>query len=194
MEIKMPALPYAPDALAPVISNKTIDFHYGKHLQGYVNTLAKLIEGTAFAGKSVEDIAREAPDGPVFNNAGQIFNHTFYFMQLQPATANNKPQGRLAEAINAAFGSFDEFKTQFAQAATTLFGSGWAWLSQDANGKLLITKETNANCPLRNGLNPLFVIDVWEHAYYIDYQNRRADYIADFWNIVNWNVVAERLK
>ena len=107
MEIKMPALPYAPDALAPVISNKTIDFHYGKHLQGYVNTLAKLVEGTAFAGKSVEDIVREAPDGPVFNNAGQIFNHTFYFMQLQPATANNKPQGRLAEAINASFGSFD---------------------------------------------------------------------------------------
>ena len=194
MKIQMPELPYADTRLEPVISRETVEYHYFKHLQGYVNALSMLVQGTEFEGKSVEDIIRKAPDGPIFNNAGQIFNHVFYFMQLSRPHDDGAPSGRLAELINASFGSFDEFKQQFAQAATSLFGSGWVWLSQDKGGKLVITKESNAGCPLRSGLNPLFVIDVWEHAYYIDYRNRRADYVAGLWRIVNWETVGGRLK
>ena len=194
MKIEMPVLPYAANALEPVISEKTINFHYGKHLQNYVNTLATLVKGTEFESKSVEDIVKSAPDGPIFNNAGQTLNHAFYFGQFMAPQKNNMPQGKIAEAINVAFGSFDEFKKQFSQAAATLFGSGWAWLSQDKEGKLVITKEPNAGNPLRHGNNPLLGIDVWEHAYYLDYQNCRVDHIAAVWDIINWKVVENRLK
>ncbi|MDD7257387.1 MAG: superoxide dismutase [Prevotellaceae bacterium] len=193
MKIEMPQLPYAPNALEPVISEQTINFHYGKHLQNYVNTLATLVKDTEFEGKTVEEIVKSAPDGAIFNNAGQTLNHAFYFAQFKAPTTGNAPKGKMAEAINATFGSFDEFKKQFAQAAATLFGSGWAWLSQDKDGKLLITKHANAGNPLREGLNPLFGLDVWEHAYYLDYQNRRADHITAVWDIVDWDVVEKRL-
>jgi len=194
MKIQMPALPYAANALEPVISEQTVNFHYGKHLQNYVNTLVSLVKDTDFENKSVEEIVVEAPDGPIFNNAGQTLNHALYFGQFRAPQKDNAPSGKIADAINAAFGSFDEFKKQFAQAAATLFGSGWAWLSQDKDGKLVITKEQNAGNPLRSGNNPLFGIDVWEHAYYLDYQNRRVDHIAAVWELVDWSVVESRLK
>lgn len=194
MKIDMPRLPYAEDALEPVISKQTINFHYGKHLQNYVNTTNSLVEGTALEGKSVEEIVKSAPEGPVYNNAGQTLNHSLYFLQFMPQADNNEPKGRVADAINAAFGSFGEFKERFTKAAATLFGSGWAWLSQDRDGRLVITQEANGNNPLRDGLNPLLGIDVWEHAYYLDFQNRRADHLAAIWSIINWEVVEDRMK
>lgn len=194
MKINMPVLPYAANALEPVISEQTINFHYGKHLQNYVNTTNKLVEGTDLEGKSLEEVVKAAPEGPVYNNAGQSLNHTLYFLQFQSPVQNNAPQGRIAAAINDAFGSFEAFKEQFGQAAATLFGSGWAWLSQDKDGKLVITQEPNGGNPLHNGLNPLLGIDVWEHAYYLDYQNRRADHVTAVWEIINWEVVESRLK
>lgn len=194
MKIDMPRLPYAEDALEPVISKQTINFHYGKHLQNYVNTTNSLVEGTALEGKSVEEIVKSAPEGPVYNNAGQTLNHSLYFLQFMPQADNNEPKGRVADAINAAFGSFGEFKERFTKAAATLFGSGWAWLSQDRDGRLVITQEANGDNPLRGGLNPLLGIDVWEHAYYLDFQNRRADHLAEIWSIINWEVVEDRMK
>ena len=194
MNIAMPTLTYAANALEPVISEQTMNLHYGKHLQTYVNNLVSLVKDTEYAAKSVEEIVVSAPEGPIYNNAGQTLNHALYFAQFQSPRKNNVPEGRIAEAINKSFGSFDEFKSQFAQAAATLFGSGWAWLSQDADGKLVITKESNGGNPLRQGLNPLYGLDVWEPAYYIDYQNRRADHINASWDIVNWQAVEERLK
>ena len=194
MSITMPTLPYANNALEPVISEQTIDFHYGKHLQNYVNTLNTLIQGTKFEGKSVEDIVKAAPDGPIFNNAGQTLNHIIYFLQFKSPVKGNEPTGKIAEALVRDFGSIENFKKEFAQAGATLFGSGWAWLSQDKNGKLVITKEPNAGNPLRHGNNPILGIDVWEHAYYLDYQNRRVDHLAALWDIIDWNVVESRLK
>lgn len=194
MNITMPTLPYAPNALEPVISEQTINFHYGKHLQNYVNTLNTLIQGTEFEGKSVEEIVKTAPDGPIFNNAGQTLNHTYYFLQFKSPVKGNEPTGKIAEALVRDFGSVENFKKEFTQAAATLFGSGWAWLSQDKNGKLVITKEANAGNPLRHGNNPLLGIDVWEHAYYLDYQNRRADHLAALWDIIDWKVVEGLLK
>ena len=194
MSITMPTLPYANNALEPVISEQTIDFHYGKHLQNYVNTLNTLIQGTEFEGKSVEEIVKTAPDGPIFNNAGQTLNHTYYFLQFKSPVKGNEPTGKIAEALVRDFGSVENFKKEFTQAAATLFGSGWAWLSQDKNGKLVITKEANAGNPLRHGNNPLLGIDVWEHAYYLDYQNRRADHLAALWDIIDWKVVEGLLK
>ena len=194
MSITMPTLPYANNALEPVISEQTIDFHYGKHLQNYVNTLNTLIQGTEFEGKSVEEIVKTAPDGPIFNNAGQTLNHTYYFLQFKSPVKGNEPTGKIAEALVRDFGSVENFKKEFAQAGATLFGSGWAWLSQDKNGKLVITKEPNAGNPLRHGNNPILGIDVWEHAYYLDYQNRRVDHLAALWDIIDWNVVESRLK
>ena len=194
MMIQMPQHPYAPNALEPVISEQTINFHYGKHLQNYVNTLNNLIKGTELEGKSVEEIVKVAPEGPVFNNAGQTLNHTLYFIQFKSPVSGNVPQGKIAEAINASFGDFETFKKEFTQAAVSLFGSGWAWLSQDQSGKLVITKEPNGGNPLRSGLNPLMGIDVWEHAYYLDYQNRRPDHIAAVWDIIDWEVVGKRMR
>ena len=194
MNITMPTLPYAANALEPVISEQTINFHYGKHLQNYVNTLNTLIQGTEFEGKSVEEIVKTAPDGPIFNNAGQTLNHTYYFLQFKSPVKGNEPTGKIAEALVRDFGSVENFKKEFTQAAVTLFGSGWAWLSQDKDGKLVITKEANAGNPLRHGNNPLLGIDVWEHAYYLDYQNRRADHLAALWDIIDWKVVEGLLK
>ena len=194
MMIQMPQLPYAPNALEPVISEQPINFHYGKHLQNYVNTLNNLIKGTELEGKSVEEIVKVAPEGPVFNNAGQTLNHTLYFIQFKSPVSGNVPQGKIAEAINSSFGDFETFKKEFTQAAVSLFGSGWAWLSQDQSGKLIITKEPNGGNPLRSGLNPLMGIDVWEHAYYLDYQNRRPDHIAAVWDIIDWEVVGKRMR
>ena len=193
MKIEMPTLPYATNALEPVISEQTINFHYGKHLQNYVNTLTSLVKDTEWADKSVEDIVKGAPDGPLFNNAGQVLNHALYFSQFRSPRQNNQPEGRLLEAIKTSFGSFENFKAQFTQAATTLFGSGWAWLAQQEDGKLVITKEANGGNPVRQGLKPIYGLDVWEHAYYLDFQNRRVDHIAASWDIADWDVVAGRL-
>lgn len=194
MKIEMPILPYAANALEPVISEQTVNFHYGKHLQNYVNTLEKLVQGTEFEQKTVEEVVIGAPEGPIFNNAGQTLNHALYFSQFRSPVKDNRPEGRLVDVINETFGSFEVFKEQFAQAAATLFGSGWAWLSQDKDGKLVITKEANGGNPLRHGLTLLYGLDVWEHSYYLDYQNRRVDHIAASWDIVDWQVVESRLR
>ncbi|MCQ2959295.1 MAG: superoxide dismutase [Bacteroidales bacterium] len=187
--ITMPELRYKADALAPVISEATVNFHYGKHLQTYVNNLNNLIPGTEFAESSLEEIVIKS-EGAIANNAGQIFNHFMYFEQFSPVLTN--PSQVLLDAIESSFGSFDEMKSKMSVAANTLFGSGWAWLCVD-NGVLKITQMANADNPLRHGLKPLLTIDVWEHAYYLDYQSRRADYTTAFWNIVDWNVVERRL-
>ena len=184
-------LPYEANALEPVISAQTIGFHHGKHLQGYVNNLNAAIEGTPFAEMDLVDIVKKASGG-MLNNAGQILNHNLYFQQFNKPVADNKPAGALAEAINAQFGSFEEFQKAFVQAGATLFGSGWVWLSADADGKLVITQETNAANSVQKGLKPLLTFDVWEHAYYLDYQNRRPDHLNALWQIVDWNVVAGR--
>ena len=192
MKYQLIQLPYAADALEPVISKETIGFHHGKHLNGYVNNLNGLIEGTKYAEMPLVDIVKTA-DGGVFNNAGQILNHEMYFTQFRAPKADNKPTGKIAELIEGQFGSFEAFKEEFAKKGATLFGSGWVWLSVDAEGKLVITQEPNASNPVQRGLKPLLTFDVWEHAYYIDYQNRRPDHLAALWQIVNWDVVNERL-
>lgn len=186
----LPQLPYAEDALAPHMSKETIEYHYGKHHQTYVNNLNKLIAGTSFEQMPLEEIVLKA-DGPILNNAAQAWNHTFFFFTFSP-TPKSMPSGALAEAIDRDFGSFDQFKERFAQAAAGLFGSGWTWLVSDEDGHLTIVSESNAGNPMRKGLNPLLCIDVWEHAYYIDYRNRRPDFIDNFWKIVDWKVVEER--
>ena len=185
-------LPYAPDALQPAISAETIAFHHGKHLQTYVNNLNALLPGSPFEGLSLEEIVKTS-EGGVFNNAGQILNHNLYFTQFAAPKENNAPTGRIADAINAQFGSFEAFKEEFEKKGATLFGSGWVWLSADADGKLVITQEPNAANPLTKGLNPLLTFDVWEHAYYLDYQNRRPAHLAALWQIVNWEEVNNRL-
>lgn len=194
MKHEMPMLPYAHEALEPVISRQTIDFHYGKHLQAYVNNLNSLTAGTEFENKPLTDIVASAPAGGIFNNAGQVLNHTLYFLQFSPQPVQNAPQGKLAAAIDRDFGCFDNFRKEFTTAATGLFGSGWAWLSADKDGKLHITQESNAGNPLRAGLTPLLCFDVWEHAYYLDYQNRRADHLSALWSIIDWSVVEQRWK
>lgn len=190
MKHELIALPYAPNALEPAISAETLSFHHGKHLAGYVATLNQLIEGTEFENASLEEIVKKS-QGPTFNNAGQILNHNLYFTQFAP-NAGGAPTGKLLVAIEEAWGSFEAFQTEFLTACTTLFGSGWAWLAADADGKLVITKEANGSNPVVHGLKPLMGIDVWEHAYYLSYQNRRADHIKDVWGIIDWNVVASR--
>jgi Fe-Mn family superoxide dismutase len=190
MNFELPHLPWAPDALAPIISKQTIDFHYGKHHQAYVTNLNKLVPGTEFENATLEEIIMKASGG-IFNNGAQVWNHTFYWNCLKP-NGGGVPSGKLAEAIDDAFGSFETFKEKFSTAAATLFGSGWAWLVKNADGKLEIVQESNAGCPLRSGKTPLLTCDVWEHAYYLDKQNRRPDYIADFWKLVDWESVAAR--
>jgi Fe-Mn family superoxide dismutase len=190
----MPTLPYANNALEPTISKQTIDFHFGKHLQTYVNNLNNLVKGTEYEEKPLEEIVPAAPEGGIFNNAGQVLNHTLYFLQFCPQPASNQPSGKLAEALNRSFGDFETFRKDFSDAAVTLFGSGWAWLSQDKDNKLVITKEANGSNPLKKGLTPLLCFDVWEHAYYLDYQNRRADHIKELWNIICWKTVESRMK
>ena len=185
-------LPFAADALEPVISKSTIEFHYGKHLAGYVNNLNNLVQGTDFQGLSLEEIVLKS-EGGIRNNAGQILNHNLYFEQFSK-TAKSAPTGKLADAIVRDFGSFDTFKGEFQKKGATLFGSGWVWLSSDQNGKLVITQETNASNPIQQGLCPLLTFDVWEHAYYLDYQNRRPDHLAALWQIIDWNVIEQRYK
>jgi len=185
------ALPYSPEALEPVISRETIGFHHGKHLAGYVNNLNNLLPGTKWEGLPLEEIVRQA-EGGVLNNAGQILNHNLYFCQFAAPQADNSPVGRLAEAIVRDFGSFEAFKDEFQKKGATLFGSGWVWLSANADSKLVITQESNAANPVQKGLKPLLTFDVWEHAYYLDYQNRRPDHLAALWQIVDWQVVENR--
>ncbi|MBR1839625.1 MAG: superoxide dismutase [Prevotella sp.] len=186
-------LPYAEDALVPVISAETIQYHYGKHLQTYVNNLNALLPGSAFEGASLEEIVTKA-DGGMFNNAGQIINHNMYFTQFTAPKEGNAPQGSIAKAIEAQYGSFADFQKEFEKKGATLFGSGWVWLSADADGKLVITQEPNAGNPLKQGLTPLLTFDVWEHAYYIDYRNRRPDHLSALWQLVNWDVVEQRYQ
>ena len=191
MAFELPELPYAIDALEPFISRQTIEFHYGKHHRTYVDNLNKLIQGTPFENSTLEEIVRKA-EGGIFNNGAQVWNHTFYWNCLTP-DRNHPPSVDLVKQLDAVFGSLDEFKQKFTQAAATLFGSGWAWLVRHPDGRLEIVQESNAGNPLRRGLNPLLTCDVWEHAYYLDKQNRRVDYIADFWQIVNWKAIEARL-
>jgi Fe-Mn family superoxide dismutase len=183
-------LPYATDALAPVISKQTIELHHGKHLQTYVNNLNNLVPGTPFENAALENIVKEST-GAIFNNAGQILNHNLYFTQFSPK-GGGKPTGKLAAAIDATWGSFENFQKEFETAGTGLFGSGWVWLAADSSGKLSITQEPNAGNPVTKGLKPLMGFDVWEHAYYLDYQNRRADHLKALWGIIDWAVVGSR--
>ncbi len=188
---ELPALPYAMDALEPYISKRTLEFHYGKHHQAYVTNLNNLIPGTEFENATLEEMVMKATGG-IFNNAAQVWNHTFYWNCLKPQ-GGGEPQGILAEKINRTFGSFEDFREKFSKADVTLFGSGWAWLVEKADGSLEIVQESNAGNPMRNGGKPLLTCDVWEHAYYLDKQNARPVYVADFWKLVDWEKVASRL-
>ncbi len=191
-KFELMALPYEADALEPVISKETIGFHHGKHLLAYVNNLNGLLEGSPLAGLSLEEIVVKA-EGGILNNAGQILNHELYFSQFAAPKENDQPTGKIAEAIVRDFGSFEAFKEEFQKKGATLFGSGWVWLSADKDSKLAITQETNAANPVQRGLKPLLTFDVWEHAYYLDYQNRRPDHLAALWQIIDWEVVESRL-
>jgi len=190
MKFSLPELPYAHNALEPIISEKTISFHYGKHHQTYVNNLNGLVVGTEFENADLDTIVKKA-EGPIFNNAAQIWNHNFYFLSLTP-DKGSVPTEKLTKAFESDFGSLDTFKAEFNKAAVAVFGSGWAWLVKDAAGKLSIVKESNAGNPITRGLIPLLTFDVWEHAYYLDYQNRRADYVAALWDLVDWKIVSDR--
>ena len=192
MKYELIKLPYVANALEPVISKETLGFHHGKHLNAYVNNLNGLIEGTKYEDMPLEEIVKTS-DGGVFNNAGQILKHNFYFTQFCAPKANNQPTGIIAQWIDEQFGSFEAFKEEFVKKGATLFGSGWVWLSVDKEGKLQITQETNASNPVQRGLRPLLTFDVWEHAYYLDYQNRRPDHLNALWQIVDWEVINERL-
>lgn len=186
----LPDLPYAADALEPAISQQTVEFHYGKHERTYINNLNDLIEGTEFEDVPLEDVIRDSK-GALFNNASQAWNHIFYFFSFSPE-GGGEPKGDLRKAIDRDFGSFDKFKEDFVKAGTGLFGSGWVWLSRDEEGKLFITAQQNAGNPLTEGLIPLLCFDVWEHAYYLQYQNRRADSLTALWQIVDWDVIENR--
>ena len=186
------ALPYAPEALEPVISAQTLSFHHGKHLAAYVNNLNNLLPGSGMENLSLEEIVCQATGG-ILNNAGQILNHELYFGQFAAPKQDNAPSGKMAEAIARDFGSFEAFKEEFQKKGATLFGSGWVWLSADKDGNLVITQEANAANPIQKGLKPLLTFDVWEHAYYLDYQNRRPDHLAALWQIVDWKVVEGRM-
>ncbi len=190
MPFKLPDLPYQQNELEPAISERTIQFHYGKHHQTYVDKVNDLIKGTEFEDASLETIVKES-DGGIFNNGAQVWNHSFYFKSLSPS-GGGEPQDKLARAIEREWGSFADFRGEFSKAAASLFGSGWVWLTADDKGVLDIIQESNAGNPLRRGLNPVLTLDVWEHAYYLDYQNKRPDYINSFWKVVDWPLVAER--
>ncbi len=187
----LPELPYAPDALAPAISAETVEFHYGKHFQTYIDNLNKMIEGSPYEDMEIEEIVMKA-GGAVFNNAAQAWNHDFYFRTLSPV--QTEIPDLLREKLEKAFGSVADFKAEFIKAAATLFGSGWAWLCEDKDANLLIVQTQNADNPMTQGLTPLLTLDVWEHAYYIDYRNRRAAYLEAVWNLIDWKKVADRLR
>ncbi|MCD6354592.1 MAG: superoxide dismutase [Prolixibacteraceae bacterium] len=192
MAFKLPQLPYAKDALEPFISEKTLEYHYGKHHQGYVNNVNNLTKGTEFENASLEEIIKKA-DGGIFNNGAQVWNHTFYFTQFS-AHGSKDPKDELKAAIENKFGSLEDFKEAFSKAAATLFGSGWAWLVENENGGLEIVQTSNAGNPLSDDKKPLLTCDVWEHAYYIDKKNARLKYIEDFWKILDWKVISERFE
>ncbi len=190
MAFELPALPYAKDALAPHISAETLEFHHDKHHQAYVNKLNELVAADPkWQSKSLEDIIKSA-EGPLFNQAAQVWNHTFYWHSLRPG-GGGEPSGKLADAIKSAFGGFGEFKEKFSKAAEGQFGAGWAWLSKDASGKLVVDATSNAMTPLKDGKTPILTCDVWEHAYYIDYRNARPKYVAAWWNLVNWEFASK---
>ena len=189
MQHQLPPLPYALDALQPHISKETLEYHYGKHHQAYVTNLNNLVKGTEFEGASLEEIIRKSSGG-IFNNAAQIWNHTFYWNCLAPR-AGGEPKGALAEAIGRKFGSFGAFKEAFSKSAVGNFGSGWTWLVKKADGTVDIVNTSNAATPLTGADKPLLTCDVWEHAYYVDYRNRRPDYVAAFWNLVHWDFAAK---
>ncbi|TNC82754.1 MAG: superoxide dismutase [Fe] [Oleiphilus sp.] len=191
MAIELPALPYAIDALAPHISQETLEFHHGKHHKTYVDKLNGMIPGTEFEGKDLEEIIKSS-SGPVFNNAAQIWNHTFYWNCLSP-NGGGEPSGAVADAINAAFGSFAEFQSQFNDKAVNNFGSSWTWLVKNADGSLEIVNTSNAGTPMTDGKTALLTVDLWEHAYYIDFRNARPKYLEAFWQLVNWDFVAKNL-
>ncbi|MDD7439071.1 superoxide dismutase [Prevotellamassilia timonensis] len=191
MKHLLPELPYALDALAPVMSADTLNFHYGKHLQTYLDNVNRMIEGTPFAEMKLKDMITKA-QGALYNNAAQAFNHIIFFKQLTPTPTTISPL--LTQALVARFGSVDAFKSEFSNAAATLFGSGWVWLALDANNVLQIVPEPNAGNPITRDMRPLMCIDVWEHAYYLDYKNRRGDYIKNFWNLVNWDYIEKRMQ
>ncbi|MDE6288706.1 MAG: superoxide dismutase [Muribaculaceae bacterium] len=192
MNYVQPELPYSNDALAPAISAETISYHYGKHEKAYIDNLNRLIKGTEYEDMDLEEIIVKAK-GALFNNASQAWNHIFYFFTFSPQ-GSREPSGELRKAIDRDFGSFDKFKEAFVEAGVGLFGSGWVWLSSDEDGKLVITQGPNAGNPLTEGLTPLLTFDVWEHAYYLDYQNRRADALKALWDIVDWDVVEGRYQ
>lgn len=191
MKHLLPELPYALDALAPVMSADTLNYHYGKHLQTYLDNVNRMIEGTPFADMKLKDMITKA-QGALYNNAAQAFNHIIFFKQLTPTPTTISPL--LTQALVARFGSVDAFKSEFSNAAVTLFGSGWVWLALDASNVLQIVPEPNAGNPITRNMRPLMCIDVWEHAYYLDYQNRRGDYIKNFWNLVNWDYIEKRMQ
>lgn len=191
MKHLLPELPYALDALAPVMSADTLNYHYGKHLQTYLDNVNRMIEGTPFAEMKLKDMITKA-QGALYNNAAQAFNHIIFFKQLTPTPTTISPL--LTQALVARFGSVDAFKSEFSNAAVTLFGSGWVWLALDASNVLQIVPEPNAGNPITRNMRPLMCIDVWEHAYYLDYQNRRGDYIKNFWNLVNWDYIEKRMQ
>lgn len=191
MKHLLPELPYALDALAPAMSADTLNYHYGKHLQTYLDNVNRMIEGTPFADMKLKDMITKA-QGALYNNAAQAFNHIIFFKQLTPTPTTISPL--LTQALVARFGSVDTFKSEFSNAAVTLFGSGWVWLALDANNVLQIVPEPNAGNPITRNMRPLMCIDVWEHAYYLDYQNRRGDYIKNFWNLVNWDYIEKRMQ
>jgi Fe-Mn family superoxide dismutase len=190
MKHELPALPYAKNALEPYISAETLEYHHGKHHQAYVTNLNNLIPGTEFENLSLEDIVKKAPAGGVFNNAAQVWNHTFYWNCMAP-NAGGEPKGALADAITKTFGSFAAFKEKFTNSCVTNFGSGWTWLVKNNDGSIEIVNTSNAGCPLTTDKKPLLTCDVWEHAYYIDTRNARPKYVENFWNLVNWDFVAK---
>lgn len=191
MKHELPSLPYSLDALAPVLSKETLEYHYSKHHQAYVDKLNALIPGTEFENLSLEEIIKQAEEGPIFNNAAQVWNHTFYWHSMRPKSINNKPTGALAGAIDQTFGSLEKFKDAFNEAAVGQFASGWAWLIKDTQGGLAIEPTGNAITPFRDGKNCLMTCDVWEHAYYIDYRNVRLNYLKNFWELVNWDFASQ---
>lgn len=193
MAFTLPPLPYAKNALAPYISEETLDYHYDKHHNAYVTNLNKLIAGTQYENSSLEEIIKTSSAGGIFNNAAQVWNHTFYWHCLSPQ-GGDEPTGKLADLIIKTFGSFADFQEKFTQTAIATFGSGWAWLVQDEEGSLQIVSTSNAGTPMTNNQHALLTCDVWEHAYYIDYRNARPDYVKAFWSLANWDFVAANLR
>lgn len=189
----LPELGYQLTDLAPMMSQQTLSYHYGKHFQTYVNNLNTLVNGTEFEGLTLDDIVRKAPDGPIANNAGQVLNHQLFFEQFRPEKNAKLPTGDLLFLIEQSFGRFDAMREQMDKAAKALFGSGWVWLAMNDEGKMQILSLPNADNPLRHGLKPILTIDLWEHAYYLDYQNSRVDYLDNFWLLVNWQIISKRI-